>query len=224
MDSDLRLYKYLPSQFAENVVRKGDLLFRNLTYFRQYEDNRRGDPLEGFHRDNPDNDITLSDPKTGKVLAKGDFSFLNSTNTDLIYVFCLSKSHKPELYEEFKADYCIEIINTEEFIRRSKIAVKRLISSHKSGLLHGDVNYYFENAPAGFDIKNPKNLAFAKGVHYEHQEEFRLVFGNRKAFDLKQQIVVNASYDFIGETKKGTSKEKHVFIGNLNDIVKIHYT
>ena len=221
MGSNLRLFKYLPSQFAADVVRKGDLLFRNLSFFRQCEDNRRGDPLEGFHRDNPDNDITLSDPKTGEVLAKGDYSFLNSTNTDLIYVFCLSKTHKPELYQEFKADCCIEILNLEEFIRRTAIAVKRLLSAHKSGLLYRDVNYYYENAPAGFDIKNPKNLAFAKGVHYEHQEEFRLVFGQRKAFDLKQQIVVNALYDFIGEAKKGTPQEKHILIGNLTEIVKI---
>lgn len=224
MDRQLKLYKYLPSQFLNAVVKKGDLLFRNLSYFRQYEDNRRGDPLEGFHRDNPDNDITLSDPKTGKILAKGDFSFLNSTNTDLINVFCLSKAIKPELYEEFKADCCIEIIDADEFIRRTMFAVKRLISAHDSGLLTGPVNYYMHNAPAGFDIKNPQNLAFAKGVTYEHQKEFRLVFGTKKAFDLKQQIVINKSYDFIGEAKKGTPKEKHIFIGDIRDIVKIHHT
>ena len=105
----------MPSQYAENFVKKGDLLFRNLSYFRQYEDNRRGDPLEGFHRDNPDNDITLSDPNTGKVLAKGDFSFLNSTNTDLINVFCLSMQHDSKLYKEFGSDCCIEILYTNEF-------------------------------------------------------------------------------------------------------------
>lgn len=218
----MKLYKYLPSQYAESFVSKGDLLFRNLSYFRQNEDNRRGDPLEGFHRDNPDNDITISDPKTGKILAKGDFSFLNSTNTDLINVFCLSKDYETKLYDEFNSDYCIEILDAEEFIRKTRIAVKRLISLHKSGLLHRDVIYYHHNAPAGFDIKDPKNLAFAKGVHYQNQKEFRLAFGNRKAFDLKQQIVVNATYDFIGEAKKGTSKEKHVFVGNLSEIVQVH--
>ena len=120
-------------------MKKGDLLFRNLSYFRQYEDNRRGDPFEGFHRDNPDNDITLSDSKTGKILAKGDFSFLNSTNTDLINVFCLSKALKAELYEEFKANCCIEIIDADEFIRRTRFAVTRLASAHDSGLLTGQI-------------------------------------------------------------------------------------
>ena len=220
----MKLFKYLPSEFVDKVVSKGDLLFRNLTYFRKYEDIRRGDPLEGFHRDNPDNDITLSCPKTGRILAKGDFSFLNSTNTDLIFVFCLSKSHKSFLYEEFEADSCIEILDTQEFVQKTRIAVKRLLSSHQTGLLYGDVKYYRENAPANFNIKDPKNLAFAKGCHYEHQEEYRMVFGTRKAFNLTQQIVINKRYDFLEEAKKGTQKEKHIKIGNLSDIVKVHRT
>ena len=200
------------------------MLFRNLSYFRQYEDNKRGDPLEGFHRDNPDNDVTLSDPETGKILSKGDYSFLNSTDTDLINVFCLSKVFDENLFDEFNSNCCIEILDAEEYIRRARIAVKRLVSSHKSGLLHGNVIYYHDNAPAGFDIKNPENLAFAKGVHYQHQNEYRLVFGTKRAFNLKQQIVVNASYDFLGEAQKGNPKEKHVFVGDLRDITNIHNT
>ncbi|MCU7808552.1 MAG: hypothetical protein KZQ73_11895, partial [Candidatus Thiodiazotropha sp. (ex Semelilucina semeliformis)] len=160
----MKLYKYMPSQYAGSFVKKGDLLFRNLSYFRQYEDNKRGDPLEGFHRDNPDNDVTLSDPKTGRILAKGDFSFLNSTNTDSINVFCLSMRHDSRLYKEFCSDCCIEILDPDEFIRRTRIAVKKLISTHQSGLLHREVIYYHDNKPAGFDIKNPKNLAFVKGI------------------------------------------------------------
>lgn len=214
----------MPSKHSDAFVSKGDVLFRNLSYFRQHEGNKRGDPLEGFHRDNPDNDITISDPITGKTLSKGDYSFLNSTNTDLINVFCLSTRYGNDLYEEFESDCCIEILDSGEFIRRVLMAVKRLVSSHASGLLHREVIYYKDNAPAGFDIKKPKNLAFAKGVHYQHQDEYRLAFGSRKAFNLTQQIVVNANYDFVGEAKKGSPKEKHVKIGNISEIVKVHYT
>lgn len=219
----MTLYKYISDQFVNDFVEKGLLLFRNLTYFRQYEDNRRGDPLEGFHRDNPDNDITLSCPYTGRILAKGDFSFLNSINTDLIFVFCMSRVYKEDLYREFETNVCVEITDLEEFEKRARFAVMRLLSAHKSGLLTGYVNYYSHNAPVGFDIKEPKNLAFAKGVHYEHQEEFRLVFGTtKKAFNLKQQIVVNASYDFLAEARNGHAREKLLKIGDLRDITKIH--
>ncbi len=222
-EMDVKLYKYLPSQYVDNIIQKGELLFRNLSYFRKFEDNRRGDPLEGFHRDNPDNDITLSCPDTGRILAKGDYSFLNSTNSDLIYVFCLSKEHSARLYDEFEADACIEITDTQEFMKRCRFAVKRLISSHKSGLLNKDVFYYRDNAPAEFNIKDPKNLAFAKGVHYKHQNEHRMVFGTRKAFELTQSIVINKTYDFIEDTKSGIAKSKLLRIGNISDIVKVHY-
>lgn len=218
----MKLYKYIPSEYADDFVKKGDLLFRNLSYFRQFEDNKRGDPLEGFHRDNPDNDIILSDPKTGKISAKGDFSFLNSTNTDLINVFCLSRVHEDYLYEEFNSDCCIEILDTEEFIRRSRFAVKRLLSAHECGLLHRSIIYYHDNAPADFDIKDPKNLAFAKGSHYQRQQEYRLVFGRKKAFELIEQIIMNNGYDFLDEAKKGTPNEKHLYIGDLSEIVKVH--
>lgn len=223
MDAPEKLYKYLPSRFVNLVVQEGALLFRNLSYFRQYEDNRRGDPLEGFHRDNPDNDITIKNLNTGKVI-QGDFSFLNSTNTDLIHVFCLSKTLKESLFKEFEADTCIEITEVNEFLNRSRIAIKNLPSIHDSGLLLGDVKYYRDNAPAGFDIKNPINLPFAKGLHYHHQEEFRMVFGSKDAFKLTQQIVINQRYDFIGEAQKGVPNEKTVKIGNMEDIVVIHYT
>ncbi len=77
---------------------------------------------------------------------------------------------------------------------------------------------------AGFDIKDPKNLAFAKSTDYQHQGEYRLVFGTRKAFKLIQQIVVNQRYDFRQEAMKGTTKEKLVEIGSNSDLVKVHYT
>ncbi|MEN6488183.1 MAG: hypothetical protein ABFD66_04760 [Smithella sp.] len=223
MSASKKLYKYLPSQFVNAVIQEGILLFRNLSYFRQHEDNRRGDPLEGFHRDNPDNDITAKNPSLGMAI-KGDFSFLNSTNTDLIYVFCLSKALNQRLFNEFEADACIEIIEIEEFLKRTKIAVENLPSVHNSGLLSDSVNYYQDNAPAGFDIKNPKNLSFAKGIHYQHQEEFRVVFGLQNAFDLTQQLVINRMYDPLGEAKKGVPKEKQIKIGNMVDIARIHYT
>jgi len=97
MDTPETLYKYLPAKYVNPVIQDGTLLFRNLSYFRQHEDNRRGDPLERFHRDNPDNDIAIRNLSTGKTI-KGDFSFLNSTDTDLIYVFCLSKKFDTVTY------------------------------------------------------------------------------------------------------------------------------
>lgn len=222
MEKTQRLFKYLPSKFVDQVANNGVLLFRNLTYFRQFEGYQRGDPMEGFHRDNPDNEITLTNLNTGNII-KGDFSFLNSTDTDLIFVFCLSTELNQNLFKEFETDACIEIIDTDKFLKQTSFMVKSLSSFHESGLLHDYVRYYKENKPADFDIKNPQNLAFAKSTAYQHQKEYRLVFGERNAFKLTQQIVVNRRYDFREEAMKGTPKEKFVKVGSISDLVKIHY-
>ncbi len=217
-----KLYKYLPSIYVENVLKRGELLFRNLTYFKQYECEQRGDPLEAHHRDNPDNDIVLTNLSTGKK-TQGDFSFLNTTDSDLIYVFCMSKTYSADLYSEFKSDACIEITDVEKFLLRAKTKLKHLVSLHKSGLIHGDVKYYAVNKSANFNIKNPKELAFAKDEIFEGQDEYRLIFGKKKAFNLIQKIVVNATYDFKSEAMKGTAKEKLLKIGDISDIANVKY-
>ena len=212
-----RLYKYLPSQYSENVVEKGEILFRNLTYFRQYECEQRGDSLEAIHRDNPDNDVELFQPSTG-AYSKGNFSFLNSTDSDLIYVFCLSMSHKSDLYEEFNSDTCIEITDPEDLLKRIRIKVKRLISAHNKSLIHKPVYCYAANKPAEFNVKDPFELPFAKGDAFNNQDEYRLVFGTRKAFKLTQRIVINSRFNFREYAMSGAPKEKIITIGNISDI------
>jgi hypothetical protein len=217
-----RLYKYLPSKYVENVLRRGELVFRNLTYFRQYEGKQRGDPLEAHHRDNPDNDIQITNLSTRKII-KGDFSFLNTTDSDLIYVFCMSRTHCLNLYKEFNSDACIEITNVRTFLLRTRMKVKHLVSCHESGLLHEDVKYYAANKLAEFNIKDPKELAFAKGESFKDQCEYRLIFGTKRAFKLVQKIVINAAYDFRGEAIKGKVDEKLIKIGDMSDIANAKY-
>ncbi|MCK4592847.1 hypothetical protein KAT63_05445 [Candidatus Parcubacteria bacterium] len=217
-----RLYKYLPSKYLDNVFHKGELLFRNLTYFKQYECEKRGDPLEGHHRDNPDNDITITNLSKGTKF-KGDCSFLNTTDSDLIYVYCMSRTHRPELYEEFNCDACIEVTDVSKFFLRVKVKLKHLISLHKAGLLHGAVKYYAANKPAEFNIKDPKELAFAKDEVFRQQDEYRLVFGTKKAFKLIQKIVINNLIDFKSEAMKGVAKDKRITIGNMSDIANVKY-
>ena len=217
-----RLYKYLSSKYVENVFRRGDLLFRNLTYFRQYEGEQRGDPLEAHHRDNPDNDIEITNLSTGKII-KGNFSFLNTTDSDLIYVFSMSKTHSLNLYKEFNSDACIEITDVKKFLLRAKMKLKRLVPFHKSELLHRDVKYYAANKLAEFNIKDPKELAFAKDESFKNQCEYRLIFGTKKAFKLVQKIVINAAYDFREEAMKGKVDGKLIKIGDMSDIANVKY-
>lgn len=213
------LYKYLPSKYVLAVLDRGELLFRNLTYFRQQEGRVRGDVYEGIHKDHPCTDITLEVIARG-IKSVGKYSFLNSTNSDLIFAFCLSERLSKDLMIEFECDACIEIHNPVEFIRRIRFALTPLISVHRKGLLAQPVNYYHPSKPALFDIKNPTQLAFAKNVFYKGQEEFRLSFGTgKKAFKLVEQIA-QPHHDPYEDALKGQCREKLIRIGNLNDIAR----
>lgn len=80
----------------------------------------------------------------------------------MIYVFCMSKTLSVHLYGEFTSDVCIEVTHVEEFLRRVRQKVVPLVSTHRFGLLHKSVWYYDPNRSAEFDIKDPKEIAFAK--------------------------------------------------------------
>ena len=111
----MRLYKYLPSEHVPAVLDRGEILFRNLTYFRQQEGPVRGDTYEGIHKNHPGTDIVIESTEHG-IRAEGKYSFLNSTNPDLVFCFCMSKLFSKELMAEFKYDACIEIFKPDEFI------------------------------------------------------------------------------------------------------------
>lgn len=74
-----------------SFVEQGVVLFQNLAYFAQQEDQARGDIREGLHVDHPDNDVTITDA-TGKLLVRGDLSFINSVELNRLFAFCLSEA------------------------------------------------------------------------------------------------------------------------------------
>jgi len=221
----MALYKYLPSQYADAFLR-GEILFRNLAYFKQLECKGRGDANEGIHRDRPEGGATIENLSAGGAVY-GDFTLLNEIDSDLVFVFCTSKIFDKALFHDFDADCCIEINKPDEFARRIQRKVMSLVSTNKSvGSLRGPALYYDPGKKAEFDVKNPVNIAFAKNISYADQEEFRFAFGKgKKSFcidPLGVKIVISKLYDFQEEAKSGTVAEKKLLIGSINDIARVH--
>ncbi len=214
------LYKYLPSKFVNSVVKDGKILFRNLTYFRKFTDNARGDHIEGMHVDNPDNDVTIRMAGGGPTVV-GDFSFLNQVLQDEVYAFCMSQRYDFTLYDELKSDACVVINDVGSFVARCRTAVRRYSSLAKRGILHRPVDYYEHNKPAPSNIEDPRNLPFFKDVRFQWQDEYRLVFGTRKGLSLHMSIVDNKNYSFDQAALKGTPKEKLLRMGSIKDIVEV---
>lgn len=220
MTTPARLYKYIPSAFVNKFLKRGDLLFRNLAYFRQIEEAGRGDLLEGLHMDYPDNDVTMS-TADGRVRWQGRAAFLNSVDANKLFVFCFSEILSPALYTEFKADTCIEIFDPVALIRRCRGTIARQVRFSESALLCNQVEYYAPNKPVKRNTKDPSCIPFFKHEAFSHQQEFRFAAALRRGLQVTQRIV-NEAFTFEEEVATGKAAYRHVVIGSIEDITRVH--
>lgn len=221
MATPTRLYKYMPSRFTKGFLERGDLLFRNLAYFRQIEEMGRSDLLEGLHMDYPDNEVTI-ETTDGRVRWRGHAAFLNSINSSELFAFCLSESLSTKLFTDFGADTCVEILDPSEFLQRCRVTIARHHDLTESRLLHGRVEYYAPNKGVRMNVKDPRCIPFFKHEKYSHQcSEYRLAAARPRGLHLTQKIV-SSTFSFDDEIAAGRPEYEHLFIGSLKDIAKVH--
>ena len=91
MTSLTKLFKYLPAKYVEQFL-DGDVLFRNLVYFKRIEADPRNDLFEGKHVDSPDHDVEITVVSTGRRIREA-FAFHNALDK-MEKVFCL---HFPKM-------------------------------------------------------------------------------------------------------------------------------
>ena len=217
-----RLYKYLPAKYVQAFVREGAVLFRSLSYFRDYEDAQvRGDEFEGtrLHRPQSGLEITLAASQQTIVLPH---SFESSANEDDIFVFCLSTVLSSDLAAQFQASACVEIHNSARFIAGVRAALLRRPSSKSKLLVHGEVKYYTPDQPPIVDWALPERIAMSKLSVYIPQHEYRLAFAVNDAFRVENTQLRLVS---PGERRRPrlTSHPERIFkLGSLASICTVH--
>jgi hypothetical protein len=212
------LYKYLPFQFAEAFVKKGEVLFRTLSYFRRIEHSARGDEIEGVHVDAPDHDVTL-ETNTG-IRIVGPHRFLNSVDQERTYAFCCSQVFDSALFKEFDADSCVVITDPDTFFLRCATAARTPLPLDPPGLLHRAVAYFHPNKEAPLPVKDPRAIPFMKHFSFESQQEYRAVFARRGGFSLTQRIVKPA-FSFADEIAAARSSQRLLRLGSLRGIAEL---
>lgn len=217
------LYKYLPEKYVDDLVHKGTILFRSLSYFRDYEDAQvRGDEFEGTRLHRPQNglEITLTATQQKVVLPH---SFESTANEDDIFVFCLSTVLSADLAAKFKASACVEIQNPSRFIAGVRAALLRRPSIRSKMLVYGEVKYYTPDEPPIVDWALPEKIAMAKLSVYSPQKEYRIAFAVNDAFRVENTRLRLAS---PGERRplRTTSHPERLFkLGSLVKLCKVHH-
>jgi hypothetical protein len=189
MANKIKLYKYLEPQHANSMMSKGEILIGTLFGFRQLECPNRGDKDEG-RKDSiatfPEG-ITVSSAdefeKLG-IFKNSNFHYVAGTTkfpkikfikTDDsldTYIYCTSRIYSKKLKKDFKADFCIEIFDMENFL----IAVSSTMS--EMDLIYPTLSSVGDCQYVGHEVDSSNKVSgnWLKAESYKHQREVRFSF------------------------------------------------
>lgn len=216
------LYKYLSERHVDAFVREGVILFRALSYFRDYEDAQiRGDEFEGtrLHRPLGGLEIRLTKTQQKVVLPH---SFESTANENDIFVFCLSTILNADLAAQFQADACVEIVNPTRFLAGIRAALARRPSIKSKMLVHGGVRYYTPDEPPIVDWALPEKITMAKLSAYASQKEYRIAFAIDGAFTVENTKLRLVSPGERRAPRAVSHPERILKLGSLAKICKVH--
>lgn len=219
----VRLFKYLPSKYLDAFIGNGEVLFRSLSYFRNYEEMQvRGDRHEGKRVFTPTAGLEITKVGTGERFhIQGAFE---STVQDRdIFVFCMSKMLSPELAEEFKADVCVELTEPAYLIARVRAALQLRGWGRKSRLLHGPVNYYSPEVQPLAEWAVPERIVMHKTCDYSDQAEYRLAFAHRNVLQLENVATHIRTTPDHSPLTLGEYPEQMLKLGSLKKYCKVHW-
>ena len=121
------LYRYFSEKNAHAFVQKGEVLFRALSYFRNYEDDEaRGDKFEGTLIHLPDNGLKVKNVHTVQEISL-PYRFDSTAKEDDIFVYCMSQVLSMEIAKRFQAEVAVEIFDLAKFLNlvRSALSLRR---------------------------------------------------------------------------------------------------
>ena len=218
----LPLYRYSSAERAEAFVRRGEVLFHALSYFRDYEDNQiRGDEFEGtkLFRPQAGLEITLVGTQEKRVMPH---SFESAANEDDIFVFCMSSIFSSDLAAQFKADACVKISNPARFIAGVRAALLRRPSIKNKTLIHREVTYYSADDPPIVDWALPERIAMSKLNCYRAQNEYRFAFSVNDAFKVENTRLRLVAPGERRPPRASAHTEHLLKLGSLSRLCKIH--
>ncbi len=217
------LYKYIPNQYLNDFVRKGKVLFRALSYFRDYEDAQiRGDEFEGTKLHRPERGLEIMLTKTQERIVL-PHSFESAANEDDIFVFCLSTVLSAELAVQFKVNSCVEIHQPANFISKIRAALALRPSIKDKTLIHGEVNYYTKEDPPIVAWALPERIAMSKLQTYASQHEYRFAFAVNDAFRVKNTRLRLVEPGDRRHPRSFAHPERLLKLGNLKRLCKLHH-
>ena len=213
------LYKYYSERKWAEEFLDGRVLFRSLSFFRDYEEDKDGrrDQNEGTAIFRPEGGLIVNNKTQGRTFNLPHHAFKSTAKQEEVFVFCTSRSHTDERREKFHAVVCVEILNIKMLCERIEAALppKAIFRGRR-------VEYYKETEGGDPRWALPDKIATSKLDSYAWQDEYRLLFclTDALAFEKVTLRLVRTTPE-----KLGNSAEHHEYLvkaQSLRDICRLH--
>jgi hypothetical protein len=143
------------------------------------------------------------------------------SKADDIFVSCMSLNLKNELYNEFKTDVCVEILDCERFARKIFYSIaEKLGNASAEKLVSKKVDYYKKSDPIGVTWALPERITCSKEVSYLGQAEYRIAFPINDAFRHENVTIHIGPIENL-KRGKGPYREFCASIGNIREYARI---
>lgn len=212
-----KLFKYFTGRQWAHAFLDGHVLFRSLSYFRDYEDqNVRGDQYEGTAKFRPAAGLIVNNLTRGTTFTLPRHAFESAAKQEEIFVFCASRSHNEERRRKFGAVACVEALDIRGFCKRIQAALP-----DQATFFGRRVEYYNETEEPNPRWALPENIAVSKLSNYAWQDEYRLVFCLTDALTFE-----NVNLFLVSDGAARSTKPEHhkylVHAEGLRDICRLH--
>ena len=220
------LYKYFTEKKWADAFLNGEVLFRSLAYFRDYEDKCvRSDQNEGVSVHQPEGGLIVNDLTHGATFTIAEHAFESTAKQEEIFIFCVSRSLSDEMRERFGAVACVEIFDTRTFCNRIETALLPFRASFPGcpGQKHigHRVTYYKKTDAVGPRWALPDMIAKSKLYDYKWQQEFRLIFSRTDALEF-ENVSLCLSPDNAEKPRNPVEHQSFPLTVRLSDICHLH--
>jgi len=217
-----RVFRYIAPQHAEALVHGGEVLFRSLSYFRDYEDDGlRADEFEGTLVHRPQEGLKVRVERTGQEISV-PYRFESTARESEIFVYCLSTTKSEEIARRFGTSTCVEFRDAQEFVSRIRAALHRCLDIGDRDFVHDEVRYYEHHEPPIVDWALPERIALRKPKSYSWQHEYRVAFGVGGAFNVENVRVKLVPIDSCRSGSAAPHQKVVLHLGDLTDLCRIH--
>jgi hypothetical protein len=214
------LFKFYDERkWAERFL-AGELLCRSVSYYRDREDEIRGDKTEGCSEYSPQGGLEINNITQGTSFWIPNSTMLSAVKQDEIFAFCMSTSSDALVANQLGNTF-VEILNGPEFVRRLKAALPE-----NATFFSRAVEYYDARSPPGARWAVPEFISTAKqrSPTYVSQAEYRLVFSLTDALQF-QKVALSINTGNAQPTPRRNSYPNYMIkVGDLTDICRLHCT